>query len=66
MQIEGLLNVGLGLAKNERDKPLYIALKTLSKKINHLARSLQQETTASHCEKRALVSHTVSMPDYTG
>jgi hypothetical protein len=29
-QIEGLLNTGLGIAKNDREKPLYIALKTLS------------------------------------
>jgi AMMECR1 domain-containing protein len=57
MQIEQLLNVGLGLTKDEHNQPLYIALKALSEKINHLKSiQSQEQNTASHHEKCAFVS----------
>jgi hypothetical protein len=51
VQIEQLLNVGLGLVKDERGTPLYVALKTLAEKNKHLKSSQQQEQNiASHRE----------------
>jgi len=41
-QIEGLLNTGLGLAKDDRGKPLYIALKTFSDKLQLLEKLAQE------------------------
>ena len=54
-QIESLLNIGLGLEKDNREKPLYIALKTFSKKLKNL-RS-QARADVSHHDKRNFVSY---------
>jgi glycosylphosphatidylinositol transamidase (GPIT) subunit GPI8 len=55
MQIEQLLNVRLGLTKNEWGTPLFTALKALSDRTKHLKSSLKQNTT-SHHEKCSFVS----------
>jgi hypothetical protein len=54
-QIEGLLNTGLGLAKDYRGKPLYIALKTFSGKLKDLRKLARAD--ASHHDKRSFVSY---------
>ena len=54
-QIEGLLNVGLGIEKDNRQGQLYIALKTLSDKLKSLRK--QTRADASHQAKRSFVSY---------
>ena len=53
-QIEGLLNLGLGLSKDYPQKPLYIALKTFSDKLRNLCKLARAD--ASHRDKRSFVS----------
>jgi hypothetical protein len=52
-----LINLGLGLTRENRGTPLYNSLKALSEKITSLNQAeKQRQNTASHHEKRSFVS----------
>lgn len=55
IDVDGLINLGLALEKDHRQKPLYIALKTLADRLKNLRRQARGD--ASHHEKRSYVSY---------
>ena len=54
-QIEEIINLGLGLAKDHRQKPVYTALKTFTDKLKELRKQARGD--ASHRDKRSFVSY---------
>ena len=54
-QIEEIINLGLGLAKDHRQKPVYTALKTFTDKHKELRKQAWGD--ASHSDKQIFVSY---------